>query len=185
MPHQCLKCGAVFQEGSRAILKGCPECGGTRFFFTDKPLSDSERKKLTEAASKDIKFLIRDILTREPKTKLEKIGLEKEWLRFEPKKPREPGVMFAREKKILGVRKVKKPVKAKRKEEKKAAEKTIAKSAPTEEVPKKPEVVNIIESGVYEIDVESLLEESPVVVRRDGTYLIHLPSLFEKLLAKK
>ena len=38
---------------------------------------------------------------------------------------------------------------------------------------------------MYEIDVESLLEKSPVIVRRDGTYLVHLPSLFGKIEEKE
>ncbi|MEA2055536.1 MAG: Zn-ribbon containing protein, partial [Candidatus Thermoplasmatota archaeon] len=27
MPHQCLKCGKIFEEGSTQLLKGCPDCG--------------------------------------------------------------------------------------------------------------------------------------------------------------
>ena len=51
MPHQCLKCGSVFADGSPEILRGCPECDGTRFFFTEKPLSDDERNRLKEQAN--------------------------------------------------------------------------------------------------------------------------------------
>ena len=45
MPHQCLKCGRVFEEGSSQLLKGCPDCNGNRFFFTKTPLDEKERKK--------------------------------------------------------------------------------------------------------------------------------------------
>lgn len=48
-------------------------------------------------------------------------------------------------------------------------------AAPTEA---KPEVVVVNEPGKYEIDVKQLLEKSPVVVRRDGVYVVHLPSVF-------
>ncbi|MCD6383642.1 MAG: hypothetical protein J7L88_04200, partial [Thermoplasmata archaeon] len=44
---------------------------------------------------------------------------------------------------------------------------------------KTPDVVTIVEQGVYEIDVKKLLEKSPIIVQKDGSYLIHLPSLFE------
>ena len=37
MPHQCLKCGKIFEEGSTQLLKGCPDCDGNRFFFTKEP----------------------------------------------------------------------------------------------------------------------------------------------------
>ena len=40
MPHQCLKCGKIFEEGSAQLLKGCTECGGNRFFFTKEPLDE-------------------------------------------------------------------------------------------------------------------------------------------------
>jgi predicted nucleic acid-binding Zn-ribbon protein len=42
-----------------------------------------------------------------------------------------------------------------------------------------PEVIHMIEPGVYEIDLERLLDRSPIIVNRDGTYLIHLPSVFK------
>jgi predicted nucleic acid-binding Zn-ribbon protein len=46
LPHQCLKCGELFNEGSTIILRGCPECRGTRFFYTQTPLTMTEREKL-------------------------------------------------------------------------------------------------------------------------------------------
>jgi len=42
------------------------------------------------------------------------------------------------------------------------------------------DVINIVETGVYEIDLDRLLEDNPIIVQKDGSYLIHLPSLFEK-----
>jgi len=41
-------------------------------------------------------------------------------------------------------------------------------------------VINILEQGVYEIDVQSLLEDNPIVIQKDGSYLIHLPSIFKE-----
>ena len=41
MPHQCTNCGRVFDDGSKEMLGGCPECGGNTFQFhpegTDVP----------------------------------------------------------------------------------------------------------------------------------------------------
>ena len=33
MPHQCTTCGRVFDDGSKEMLSGCPDCGGTKFQF--------------------------------------------------------------------------------------------------------------------------------------------------------
>ena len=43
-----------------------------------------------------------------------------------------------------------------------------------------PAVINVKEKGVYEIDVKALMEDSPIIVQSDGTYLLHLQSIFEK-----
>lgn len=201
MPHQCLKCGKVFLDGSPTILKGCSVCSGTRFFFTEKPLSEEERKKLTEIASKDIKTLVKDVLTKEKvytKKDIESlIKGKKEWVEIKPETVKKGGVVEVKGKRLAGVRKVKpvevKEVKPKETEERKekiAEKEKMVKETKTEieteEVKETvPEVVNIVESGVYEIDVESLLEKSPVIVRRDGTYLVHLPSLFGKVAEKE
>lgn len=45
---------------------------------------------------------------------------------------------------------------------------------------KQVDVINIVEQGVYEIDVQRLLEDNPIVIQKDGSYLIHLPSLFKE-----
>lgn len=45
---------------------------------------------------------------------------------------------------------------------------------------KQVNVINIVEQGVYEIDVKRLLEDNPIVIQKDGSYLIHLPSLFKE-----
>ncbi len=33
MPHQCTKCGHVFDDGSASVLAGCPSCGGSKFLY--------------------------------------------------------------------------------------------------------------------------------------------------------
>lgn len=48
-----------------------------------------------------------------------------------------------------------------------------------------PETVAISGSGIYELDVKRLLEKSPIVVHKDGTYSLHLPSLMESLEGRK
>ncbi|WP_135853261.1 OapC/ArvC family zinc-ribbon domain-containing protein [Halorussus salinus] len=33
MPHQCTNCGRTFEDGSKEMLSGCPDCGGNKFQF--------------------------------------------------------------------------------------------------------------------------------------------------------
>ncbi|MFP4626015.1 MAG: OapC/ArvC family zinc-ribbon domain-containing protein [Natronomonas sp.] len=33
MPHQCTACGHTFDDGSKEMLSGCPNCGGNKFQF--------------------------------------------------------------------------------------------------------------------------------------------------------
>ncbi|MDX1745171.1 MAG: Zn-ribbon containing protein [Halobacteriales archaeon] len=33
MPHQCTTCDRTFPDGSKAMLGGCPDCGGNKFQF--------------------------------------------------------------------------------------------------------------------------------------------------------
>jgi len=82
MPHQCLKCGKIFEDGSADILKGCPVCGGKKFFYTKKPLSEEERKKLLEESEIDLDA-IEEIVKERAKEEKE------EWLHIEPKNVKE------------------------------------------------------------------------------------------------
>ena len=40
MPHECVECGDVFDDGSDEVFEGCPSCGATKFFYV-KEVSDS------------------------------------------------------------------------------------------------------------------------------------------------
>ncbi|MDY6780023.1 MAG: Zn-ribbon containing protein [Halobacteria archaeon] len=41
MPHECVNCGNVFDDGSDQMLDGCPECGGSKFLYAKKVPDDS------------------------------------------------------------------------------------------------------------------------------------------------
>jgi uncharacterized protein len=58
MPHRCVRCGTVYDDGSEEILKGC-SCGAKLFFYVKKKdleesgeivenLSDDEKKQIEE-----------------------------------------------------------------------------------------------------------------------------------------
>lgn len=52
MPHQCLKCGKIYED-SKYVIEGCPNCGGKSFYYTKKPLDDEKRKKILEEIEKE------------------------------------------------------------------------------------------------------------------------------------
>ena len=58
MPHQCVRCGTLYDDGSNELLKGC-SCGAKLFFYIKK-------EKLKELQEKTIK------LTEEEKEQIEK-----------------------------------------------------------------------------------------------------------------
>lgn len=69
MPHQCVRCDAVYEDGSSQILKGCT-CGGRLFFYIKKEklketvvpkLSSDEKKQIEE----DVFELIGDLPNKE------------------------------------------------------------------------------------------------------------------------
>jgi predicted nucleic acid-binding Zn-ribbon protein len=33
MPHECTTCGRTFDDGSKEMLSGCPDCGGNKFQY--------------------------------------------------------------------------------------------------------------------------------------------------------
>jgi predicted nucleic acid-binding Zn-ribbon protein len=167
MPHQCLNCGKIFEEGSSKVLKGCPKCNGNRFFFTKKPLDEKEREAINDKASKDINSKILDILGIDKNDVIDKKG---KWKKLKPS----------------DVRKVLKPhltdnINKKQTEDYKDYENSNDKKIDNIELKNRPETINIEKPGKYVIDIKGLLEEEPIIIQKDGTYTIHLPSIFKML----
>ena len=167
MPHQCLKCGKIFEEGSSKVLKGCSECGGNRFFFTKKPLDDKEREEINNQTSKDINLKILDILGIEKNELIDKKG---KWKSMKPNDVR----------KALK-NQIKKETENITKSENDKIKIEEKKSVTTQSTDKKPETINIEKPGKYVIDIKGLLEEEPIIIQKDGAYTIHLPSIFKMI----
>ena len=53
MPHQCVRCGKFYPDGSQELLKGC-SCGGKFFFYVKKQDID-KAKELTVDLTKEEK----------------------------------------------------------------------------------------------------------------------------------
>ncbi|MBS3159884.1 hypothetical protein J4436_03785 [Candidatus Woesearchaeota archaeon] len=61
MPHQCVKCDRIFEDGSDEILKGCNGCGG-KFFFFIKSKTEKNIHNLSLEEKENIEKDVLDIL---------------------------------------------------------------------------------------------------------------------------
>ena len=179
MPHQCLKCGKIFEEGSAQLLKGCPDCSGNRFFFTKEPLDENQRAAITKEVGKDINSAIMNLMGSEGENLIEKKGA---WAKIKPKDVR----------KVMEKHLTKeKRMKSEKKEDIDILTDDDYRSEKIEEIQAqsdysdKPETINIERPGSYKIDLKGLLEEEPIIIQKDGSYTIHLPSLFKMINSEK
>lgn len=76
MPHQCLKCGLLFHEGTTTILRGCPECRGTRFFFTQEPLTSTERENLLQSSEVTLREAVEKLVAQAKEGALSPNGVD-------------------------------------------------------------------------------------------------------------
>jgi hypothetical protein len=179
MPHQCLKCGLVFEEGSSQLLKGCPNCGGNRFFFTKNPLDEKERDKITEKIGKDINTTILELMGDQAKDMVDSSG---NWVKIKPKDIRKAMEQhWSESKKMIPEKKEEIDIITDEDYRKEAIEKIVS------EVDKSatPETIDIEKPGKYNIDLKGLLEEEPIIIQKDGSYTIHLPSIFKMIDKEK
>jgi len=176
MPHQCLKCGHIFEEGSSQLLKGCPGCGGNRFFFTKEPLNETERDIMSKEIGNDLTARIMELAIEKNKDKLK--GTET-WIRLKPKDLRkimENQIEPEEPKKEMNLGE---PISDDKRKE--ILEKIKAEVDHSDT----PETIGVEQPGKYHIDLKGLLEKEPIVIQKDGTYTIHLPSLFKMHEEKK
>ncbi len=185
MPHQCLGCGFAFEEGSSALLKGCPECKGTRFFYTAEEVDEGRRKEIAKDAQGDLRQVVAELLqeaapqaAQELQDKADSDG----WAELKPKDIRKLMKQVQAESKAvpqggLDPEETLSPSEhaMRRQQAAEAAKRILAET----EMDEKPDTVTVADQGEYEIDVRGLLEKNPIVVHKDGAYLIHLPSLFQ------
>ncbi|MBW3020293.1 Zn-ribbon domain-containing protein [Candidatus Woesearchaeota archaeon] len=65
MPHQCVRCSEIYDDGDKVILEGCP-CGGKLFFYLSekklKLLKERDEKEQIQLSDKQKRELEKDIL---------------------------------------------------------------------------------------------------------------------------
>lgn len=178
MPHQCLKCGKIFEEGSSQLLKGCPVCNGNHFFYTKEPLNEENRKSLNEKLNKDINSKLAQIINDQAKDLMK----DTNWINIKSKDLNEEiEKCLAKTKKIIPDNKENIEIITEEKYRKEIIKKIETENNQSNE----PETINIEEPGKYRIDIKGLLEEEPIIIQKDGSYTIHLPSVFKMINKEK
>lgn len=170
MPHQCLKCGKVFDEGSSQLLKGCENCGGNRFFFTKEPLNEEQRKEMMARVGKDIDSAITEIMD-------DMTDSSGNWVKVKPADIRKAMEKHMPEKQ--------KTVPGKNINDEEYRKSIIEKIKAETKRSDTPGTIDVEGPGKYKIDLKGLLEEEPIIIQKDGSYTIHLPSVFKMLDKEK
>lgn len=71
MPHQCVRCSEIYDDGNEAILKGC-KCGAKLFFYIRKDKLEQIRKnvdlQLSKQQKEDIEKDVFDVLEVDTET---------------------------------------------------------------------------------------------------------------------
>lgn len=194
MAHQCLQCGRTFPDGSPELLRGCPQCEGTRFYYTQAPLAREEREALMAQANRDIKAILEELVRAKARPDYEQDvwspAARERWLQVDADKLRAHAAGAVQEVAPPGpAPRARAPAPEARPHRTEQAQLPLVEERPqpTSDTPSlddsrprepRPEVVVVEEPGRYDIDVRQLLEKSPIVVRRDGVYVVHLPSVF-------
>lgn len=62
MPHQCVKCGALYSDGSEELLKGCSECSGKFFFYIKQENIEKAKEITSNLTEKDKEQMEKDVL---------------------------------------------------------------------------------------------------------------------------
>ena len=60
MPHQCVRCGKFYPDGSQELLKGC-SCGGKFFFYIKKEDINHAKKLTVDLTQEDKKQIEQDV----------------------------------------------------------------------------------------------------------------------------
>ena len=61
MPHQCVRCGKIYQDGSSELLKGC-NCGGRFFFFIKKDKIDKAKQLSADLTKNERAQIEKDVI---------------------------------------------------------------------------------------------------------------------------
>jgi predicted nucleic acid-binding Zn-ribbon protein len=61
MPHQCVRCGKIYDDGAQEILTGC-SCGGRLFFYIKKEKLAELKKSISKLSQSEKQEIEKDVL---------------------------------------------------------------------------------------------------------------------------
>ena len=61
MPHRCVRCGTIHDDGASEILKGC-SCGAKLFFFVKKKHLEESQEVITNLSQEEKQQMEHDVL---------------------------------------------------------------------------------------------------------------------------
>ena len=61
MPHRCVRCGKVYDDGAKEILHGC-SCGARLFFYVKKDSMKKADEVIEQLTDKDKRQIEKDVL---------------------------------------------------------------------------------------------------------------------------
>lgn len=71
MPHQCVRCGQMYDDGAKELLAGCSKCQGKFFFYIRKEKLEEQKNIRTELPKAELVNIEKDVRSLMPKVKHE------------------------------------------------------------------------------------------------------------------
>jgi len=62
MPHQCVRCNKMYEDGSEELLKGCSECGGRFFFYIKSEHLQKVQEQIKELSTEQKEQIEKDVI---------------------------------------------------------------------------------------------------------------------------
>jgi len=165
MPHQCTGCSRVFDDGSKEMLSGCPDCGGNKFQFIPDSATSSQPAGHTEPTeptqSGDTRYIEADdetAATREDRAQ----ATARSAIVSEHELPAEPQTVAE--------------TPSPEPDEAPPAD-TPGLSELRKELNQQFESIKILQPGEYELNLMELYdrEEYIIALKEDGRYVIEVP----------
>jgi len=158
MSHKCVRCGSMYEDNDASILRGC-KCGSIFFMYIKSEADEQKIAQLQTVLKQKDTTLEQELAKRiDEQKKAEESADKDEYLRVGDKEvdagKAAPELKIMRPKKSRGFDEIKFGV----------------------------ETVRIPKEGVYEINIDALMRNQPLIIlERGSVYFIHLPSAFEKI----
>jgi predicted nucleic acid-binding Zn-ribbon protein len=164
MSHKCVRCGSIYEDNDASILRGC-KCGSI-FFMYIKSAADEQKIAQLQTVLKQKDTTLEQELTKriDEQKKAEESAEKDEYLRLEEKteKAEKEERAVAPELKIVQPK--------------------SRKMRGFDEIKFGVETVRIPKEGVYEINIDALMRNQPLIIlERGSVYFIHLPTVFDKV----